>query len=177
MLGNIFRLLDRLLGKATNGTAIVGGWLYLVTALMVTYEVVMRGLFDAPTEWSLELSVYFVLVAGFLGLAATHSDDKNIRVDLFIDRLPAKWKQILSILTGLFGLIFAIVFFVESLDMTMNSFQLESKSTSTLRVPLYIPQLALPIGGLLLMLQFIRILIKDVQSLKKTTTDKQGGQL
>ena len=176
-MGNLFRLLDRLLGKATNGTAIVGGWLYLVTALMVTYEVLMRGLFDAPTEWSLELSVYFVLVAGFLGLAATHSDDKNIRVDLFIDRLPAKWKQILSILTGLFGLIFAIVFFVESLDMTMNSFQLESKSTSTLRVPLYIPQLALPIGGLLLMLQFIRILIKDVQSLKKTTTDKQGGQL
>ena len=175
-MGNLFRLLDRLLGKATNGTAIVGGWLYLVTALMVTYEVLMRGLFDAPTEWSLELSVYFVLVAGFLGLAATHSDDKNIRVDLFIDRLPAKWKQILSILTGLFGLIFAIVFFVESLDMTMNSFQLESKSTSTLRVPLYIPQLALPIGGLLLMLQFIRILIKDVQSLKKTT-DKQGGQL
>ena len=118
-----------------------------------------------------------MLFAGFLGLAATPSDYKNIRVDLFIDRLPAKWKQILSILTGLFGLIFAIVFFVESLDMTMNSFQLESKSTSTLRVPLYIPQLALPIGGLLLMLQFIRILIKDVQSLKKTTTDKQGGQL
>ena len=176
-MGNLLRFLDSLLGKATDGTAIVGGWLYLVTALMVTYEVLMRGLFDAPTEWSLELSVYFVLVAGFLGLAATHADDKNIRVDLFIDRLPAKWKQILSIITGLLGLVFAIVFFVESLDMTMNSFQLESKSTSTLRVPLYIPQMALPIGGLLLMLQFIRILIKDIQSLQKAITDKQGCQV
>lgn len=160
------RWLDRLLGYATGGTAVVGGWLYMLTAFMVTYEVVVRGLFDAPTEWSLELSVYFVLVAGFLGFASTYRDDKNIRVDLFVEKLPVLWQKVLQVVVGILGLIFAIVFFAESLDMMLTSFEMESKSTSTLRVPLFIPQLAMPVGGFLLLLEFIRKIILDVQSLK-----------
>ena len=50
--------------------------------------------------------------------------------------------------------------------MMLTSFEMESKSTSTLRVPLFIPQLAMPVGGFLLLLEFIRKIILDVQSLK-----------
>ena len=57
---------EKFLNAITKAVGVIAGILLLLPALMVFYEVVMRGLFNAPTEWSIELSVYCVLVAGFL---------------------------------------------------------------------------------------------------------------
>ncbi|MFR9141937.1 MAG: TRAP transporter small permease [Phascolarctobacterium faecium] len=56
---------EKFLNAITKAVGVIAGILLLLPALMVFYEVVMRGLFNAPTEWSIELSVYCVLVAGF----------------------------------------------------------------------------------------------------------------
>ena len=59
----------------------------------------------------------------------------------------------------LIGLVFSLVFLVTSTEMTLNSYELGLLSTSTLRVPLYLPQMAMPIGFFILSLQFIANLV------------------
>ena len=161
----VVEMVDQIIQKITSLATVLAGLFILATAVMVCYEVIVRGLFDAPTEWSLEMSVYLVLASGFLGLAATYADDKHIRVDILTARLSERSNTCLNIFVGIVSLGMCLVFLVESWDMVLTSYQMNNTSPSTLRVPLFIPQLSLPVGFLLLLLQLVRKIMLDILDL------------
>lgn len=127
-------------------------------------------MFDAPTEWVNETSVYLVMVSAFLGFAPALASGKHISVDLLITKLPAKTNKLLGAFVSLLGLIFSLVFLVTSAEMALNSYRLNMLSVSTLRIPLYLPQLALPVGFALLSLQFIANLLSPTTAI----AEKEG---
>ncbi|WP_236614577.1 TRAP transporter small permease [Sporomusa ovata] len=171
-------LVDQIIQKVTSLATVLAGLFILATAVIVCYEVIARGLFDAPTEWSLELSVYLVLASGFLGLAATYADDKHIRVDILTARLSERSNACLTIFVGIVVTGMCFVFLVESWDMVLTSYQMNNTSPSTLRVPLFIPQLSLPVGFLLLLLQLARKIILDILDLstKRRLTPEKASK-
>lgn len=114
----------------------------------------MRFLFNAPTEWVNEVSVYLVLISAFLGLAPALASGKHISVDLVTSALSPRWKRLLKLIASFLGLCYSLVFLVTSGETALNSYQLNMLSVSTLRIPLFIPQMALPIGFALMSLQF-----------------------
>jgi C4-dicarboxylate transporter DctQ subunit len=87
---NILDIYNAILNKVTRIIGTFAGVLLFIPALMIFYEVIMRGVFNAPTEWSIEMSVYCVLVAGFLGMPITYLEGKHIQVDLLIAHLSYK---------------------------------------------------------------------------------------
>jgi C4-dicarboxylate transporter, DctQ subunit len=133
---------------------------------------VLRFVFDAPTEWVNETSVYLVMVSAFLGFAPALASGKHISVDLLITKFPPKTNKLLGAIVSLLGLIFSLVFLVTSTEMALNSYRLNMLSVSTLRIPLYLPQLALPVGFALLSLQFIANLLSPTTA----TAEKEGHQ-
>ena len=60
----LFRLVDRIadfLGQ-------LAAWLFFATGAMITYEVLARYLFNAPTIWAAELSQLFLLWGTFIAM-------------------------------------------------------------------------------------------------------------
>ena len=110
------------------------------------------------------------MVSAFLGFAPALASGKHINVDLLITKLPPKTNKALSAFVSLLGLIFSLVFLVTSAEMALNSYRLNMLSVSTLRIPLYLPQLALPVGFALLSLQFIANLLAPATA----TAEKEG---
>lgn len=137
----------------------IAGICILATAIIVAYEVVLRFFFNAPTEWVNETSVYLVMVSAFLGFAPALASGKHISVDLVVSNLSPSATKALKLLVSLLGLLFSLVFLYTSTEMVLNSYRLNMLSVSTLRVPLYLPQMALPVGFALLSLQFIANLL------------------
>lgn len=162
---SVIEIYDRILNAITKIVGVIAGILLLVPALMIFYEVVMRGLFNAPTEWSIELSVYCVLIAGFLGMSVTYGAGKHIRVDIFLCNLSERTRCYIEVFTTIVGIFFCIVFVMQSFDMAMLSLEMDNTSPSTLRTPMWIPQMSLPIGIGLLLLQFVRTLLIDIQKI------------
>lgn len=99
-------LYEMILQKITDIVGIFAGMLLFVPALMVFYEVIMRGVFNAPTEWSMELSIYCVLIAGFLGMPVTYGARKHIKVDIFTSKLSPKNSCLLEIAASIMGQFF-----------------------------------------------------------------------
>ena len=157
----IKKIIVGLAALASRISGVIAGMCILATALIVAYEVVLRALFNAPTEWVNETSVYLVLASAFLGFAPALASGKHINVDLVTCKLSPQVNKVLKIICSLVGLVYSLVFLSTSWEMVMNSFELGLLSTSTLRVPLYIPQLALPVGFFLLALQFVANLLDD----------------
>ena len=122
----------------------------------------MRGLFNAPTEWSIELSVYCVLIAGFLGMPVTYAAGKHIHVDILVGHFNTKTRCYVELFTTVVGMFFCMVFFTQAVEMVQLSFELNNTSPSTLRTPMWIPQMSLPIGMGLLALQFLKTLLLDL---------------
>lgn len=163
----------KILDSVTRVVAVIAGILILLPALMVFYEVVMRGLFNAPTEWSIELSVYCVLIAGFLGMSVTYAAGKHIHVDIVVGNLSPRTRCFIELFTTCVGIFFCTVFLMESFDMAMLSLEMDNTSPSTLRTPMWIPQMALPIGMGLLLLQFVRTLLVDISKISAGDFSKE----
>lgn len=163
----------KILDAVTKIVAVIAGILILMPALMVFYEVVMRGLFNAPTEWSIELSVYCVLIAGFLGMSVTYAAGKHIHVDIVVGSLSPRTRCFIEVFTTCVGIFFCAVFVMESFDMAMLSLEMDNTSPSTLRTPMWIPQMALPIGMGLLLLQFVRTLLVDIAKINTGDFSKE----
>ena len=143
---SIFAVYNRILEKVTNFTAVLAGILLFVPVFSIFYEVVSRGLFNEPTEWATELSTYCVLMAGFLGMGEALARGRHIHVDMMISHLPQKTNEVLRMAVSIICMIFTVIFCYTSAQMVYTSYDLDMVAASTLSMPLWIPQLSMPIG-------------------------------
>ena len=134
--------------------AYASGGLVLLTVIMVFYEVIARSLFHKPTIWATELSIYAIIGSCFLGGAYAVRTYSHVTVDLLINALNDRWKTIFFYLSSSLGLVFSIIFTIYGFIHVGKTLELGETSSSLLRIPMYLPKLFLPIGGILLCLAF-----------------------
>jgi len=139
----------------------------LVLGLILFYEVIMRYIFNAPTSWAQEVSIYLFMWTMFAGAAYTLEQGKHVRIDLLIYRLSPAARRRLEIFTGALGLIFSLVVTYQGYEMVMAAFKYHKLSATPLRFPMWIPQASLPVGFLLLSVQFAAGLMDKFSEIRR----------
>lgn len=168
-----FNVYDKVLRILTKITGVIAGILVLLTSFMIVYEIICRNVFNAPTEWVMEISTYYIIVAGFLGMGVTFAGKKHIHVDIFVGRLSEKARCYIEIFTCFIALFYSFIFMTKSWEMAMWSLEMNNCAPTTLGTPLWIPQISLPIGMLVLLLQIIRTIIVDVAKITANDFSKE----
>lgn len=138
------------------------GLLIFCCGIMIAYEVVVRSVLNAPTEWTMELATYCVTIAGFLGMSVTYAAKKHIRVDLLTSKLSKQTCNILEIVTTFVGAFYSLIFMVKGAQMVMLSYELNNCAPTTLQTPLWIPQSSMPIGMGILFLYLLHDFLASV---------------
>lgn len=138
----------------TWAAAVVAAALLIGISCAVFYEVVVRAL-GAPTEWSLELTTYALVWCGFVGAAYTLKNGRHVRVDLLVERLSPRTARHLELVADVVALAFCMLMVLHGIEYVHLSWVNEATSVSPLRVPLFIPQAAVPVGMALLSLQLL----------------------
>ena len=124
--------------------------LILALCAIVLYEIAARYLFGAPTIWAQEISVYLLLACAFFGFAPTMHAGEHIRIDLLVKRLGANARSALELATCLAVAAFAAVAAWGGYETVLQSLRYGRRSLTLLAVPVWIPQLVVPLGMLLL---------------------------
>ncbi|WP_152656675.1 TRAP transporter small permease [Oceanobacillus sp. CFH 90083] len=137
----------------------IAGILIFMTTLMTFYEVISRSFFGMPTAWATELSTYAIIGSCFLGTAYAVRTYAHITVDLLVNRMNEIMRKIFSYICNVLGLFFSILLTWYGFKHVSMTFELGVTSTSLLRIPMYLPELFIPIGGVLLVIAFILQLI------------------
>ena len=133
-----------------NGVQTLCGLCIAGMAFAVTYEIVARSLFGEPTIWAQEVSVYLLIAVAFLGLAPAHAAGEHIEIDLLARRMSARVRRAVRavILAAIAG--YALVAAWGGLGMVQQSMKFGRRSLTLLAVPVWMPQLLIPVGmGLL----------------------------
>ena len=163
------------LNKSITGIGLFGGILILLNGLFVTYDVVMRYFFNAPTTWVLETSIYLIIAATFLSLAYVMLEKGHVKVDFITAHLSSKTVTRLDIVTSAFSILYCVVLGWQGWKMVLKAYQLGERSPTILGVPLWIPEFFIPLGSALLIFQFIRYVIELFESLTLPPSAEDGS--
>ncbi|MBR0090802.1 MAG: TRAP transporter small permease [Lachnospiraceae bacterium] len=122
-------------------------------------EVVTRYFFGFSSFWAMEYILYFVVWAMFLGASTAMKRKSHIRLELFIDKLPKKARKVVDTFDYFLVLIFSIFFIVSGIGVVVDSYTHGYVSTSLAKTPIWIPQLILPISGVLFTIRSIENIV------------------
>lgn len=146
------KLFDRIVGGlAALGIALAAIAL-LASLFVIVYSVVMRYFLNQPAAWVDELAGYLLVACVMLAAADALRQGEHIAVDIVTERLSARGRR-LTLLVGLVAVAAsAALLLIEGLDMVAFSRMVGLLSNGYLAVPMWIPQLFVPVGAALLLL-------------------------
>ena len=141
--------------------------LVFMMVAVISYEVVARYFFDAPTVWAMELSTllfgpYFLLAGPYLLHTAGH-----VNVDILPSRLPKRTASGLDCLT--YGLIVVVsaVFIYQSLPVAMNAYNSGETSFTAWNPAIWPVKVLIPVAFFMLLLQ---ALAESIEAARRALT-------
>lgn len=141
----------------TRALCIAAAVLGLLLPFPVVYEVVMDQM-SLPPTWVFETSGYAIIMIAFAASGYGLSTGHHFRVSLLPDRFPALARP-LARLSAVLQVGFGLVLLIAGAEQVATDFAQHLQSDTLLAVPQYLPQLAFPIGGLVITLQGIAHLL------------------
>lgn len=124
--------------------------------LSVCAEVIMRYLLHRPIFWVVEVSEYALGYITFLGAAWVLKKEKHARIDFVISRLNQGRQAFLEFSTSIVATIACLLLTAFGVRATWDTFLEGELRASLLTPPVWITLIVVPIGALLLTVQFIR---------------------
>ena len=144
------------------------GWCILILTFSVSYEVVVRYVFNAPTVWVFDMMVQMYgalfLMAGPYALA----QDAHVRGDVFYRLLPVKWQaRIDFVLYILFFFPGMLALFWYGAEIASDSWRYQEVSwNSPARIQIYFFKTLIPIAGGLLIIQGVAECLRCWKAMK-----------
>jgi C4-dicarboxylate transporter DctM subunit len=174
-----FRRIGSILGKTIDQASTIGGGLsaafILIMAFIVFYEIIARAFFNSPTTWVLEYSIYLLIATGFLGAGHLTRIGGHVGVDVITSRLSEKTRTALEFTTHLWSVAFTALLAGSSIFMVRQSIVQHRLSSSILETPMFITELPVAVGAVLLLLQLIRMAVDKAILMTQIKGDSSGN--
>lgn len=139
-------------------------WAIVPLFVGLTYEVVARYVFDAPTEWAFDITYMLYGTHFMLGAAYTLLMGGHIRTDMFYEKYSPRTKGLVDAIGYLVFFFPAVLFLlVAGGDAALVSFRmLEKSEISAWRPPIYPFKAMVPLAALLLLVQGVSEFLKSL---------------
>lgn len=157
------RLAALLEGLCTAG-AFLSALCIALTVLLIIFEIFLRSVFGVSTLVSSEFSGYLLVGIVAMGLAYTLKHEAHIRITLIWDNLPPNWKNRLDILVGCSSVLITCFIIYHALILVYKTQQRGITADTMVQTPLWIPQTAIPVGFILLLLQLLNFILRRIRS-------------
>lgn len=147
-------------------------WLLLPLTLIIVMEVILRYGFGRPTIWAWDTNV--MLLAGLIMLGGGYAllHDSHVAVDILVQRLSARKRAILDLITFFFFFVAVGGLLVEATVVAWSSVQTREMHYSFWAPPIYPLRVVMAIGVFLLLIEGIA---KFITKLLAVMGDKKGG--
>jgi len=163
------RLCDRL--SQTCGT--IAGIMMLLGLALVLIEIVIRTLFDMTLYITEEYTGYLMVAITFLALSYTLKERGHIRMVFLHKVLKGKARIALDIYAFAVGLAVSAVLTMTTTRLFWDSVVSQTRSMQISETYLAIPQFFMPLGALVMVLQFAAELGRSIIKLRSGGGEEQ----
>ena len=106
---------------------------------------------------------YMMAACGFLALADTLKRGEHIRVTLLVSSLRGAWRRGFELWSLFAASLLSLLFAGYSVKLAWQSYTLNDISTSSDATPLWIPQVTMAIGTIVLLIAFVDELVLEMR--------------
>ncbi len=145
--------MGKTIDRISDACGVLAAVLFFVIGGMISYEVVARYLFNAPTIWSEEMSRFAQIWATYLAAAYVLRHRELIAVTLLVERLGPRGRRLADAFSLLAILAFSAVVIVYGAGIARESWEIGRATSTMLAVPKWMTESAIPVGFGLLAVQ------------------------
>ncbi|KPK55193.1 MAG: hypothetical protein AMS22_04890 [Thiotrichales bacterium SG8_50] len=141
----------------------------MIAVIVYYYEVIARYVFNSPTNWAHEsmflmFGMQYLFAGGYV-----LKNNGHVRVDVIYTQFTPRRKAATDIVTSIFFFIFTLTLIGSGWVFFHDSFQVWEVSFTEWGIQYWPVKLAIPLGALLLLLQGVSWLLKDIALLRQKT--------
>jgi TRAP-type C4-dicarboxylate transport system permease small subunit len=151
----IVRVLSRISGAVAAGLIALG-------VVVICEMVVERYVLGRTTIWQIDVVTYSIVAAAFIGSAYVLMTRGHVNVDVLPLHLAPRARFRLALLTTTVAMVFCIVLCVLAIIYWHEAWAANWRSNTVWRARLWIPYSAMPIGLVLLVLEYLAEMIRLV---------------
>ena len=130
--------------------------LLLFAVLIVCVAVVSRYVLNRPLTWVEQISGYILVYMVFLNAAWVLKKERHVKLDLLLLHLNHKTQTWFNMVTSFLGALICVIITWFGAELTWDYFRRGVVSVEMLQFPMYIIWGVIPLGGFLLVIQFLR---------------------
>lgn len=148
-------MLDHLRRLVLIGTRSLAVLAMITTGLMmlsISYDVIARYAFRAPTDWAYPLNSSAVLAVTVLAIPHLYATGHHISMDLVHRSLSPTLRRVADAVTALAAALLGLVLAVTGFQSVLLSYGHGLTGSGTFSVPLWVPDLVLCVSGAFLLL-------------------------
>jgi TRAP-type C4-dicarboxylate transport system permease small subunit len=168
---------NRLIDRLARGMNRCAGWLFVLCALFITFDVLARKFLGFSSRSTTELSGYMLGIGIAWGLAGALDARTHVRIDILIQKVPPAYRGWLHWLALASLVVFAGFLVYGAWHTTMESWDFKATDNSLLKVPLIVPQglwlLGIGVFGVMAALRLLEVAFLlprgDIQAIEHLT--------
>ena len=165
------RMFVRLIDAVSEWSGRIFSWFVIGIISLSLFEVFTRRFLGRPTIWTHEIISYLFCGAVLLTIGYTLKHKAHANVDIFYEKLSPKTKAALELITyAVFLVPFTLIVLYEGTRFAAMSWEMMERTPSAFNFYIFPAKTMLPIGFLLVVLQMISDIIKNIVFLAKGET-------
>ncbi len=164
-MGKIMNSLGRGIDNVSEWLGRIFAYAAIVTMFVVLSNVIARYVFARPLTWAWDVNTYLFGFLVFLGAGYHVLHRQYITVDVIYTRMPPRIKAIASLIAFLVALLFCYIVISEGTSMALRSISRLERASSAWGPIVYPLRALVPIGGVLLIVQYTRNFVSDFSTL------------
>lgn len=133
-------------------------------AVIIFFQVLFRFSIKIPLPWSEELSRYLMIWIGMMGASIALHEGRHIGVDIVMERLHGRVRQILMAVAILLVLWFLWLVVREGAQLAVQNY---SQLSPAMMIPMLLPYGAIPVGGTFMLVQGLCNFLHTILDRKK----------
>ncbi|MBU0925808.1 TRAP transporter small permease [bacterium] len=159
------RLFCVIIDKIIASLGIGASYMMPILAFIVVYEVIARYVFDAPTIWAYDLSLFLFGYIAALGGAYAQQKRAHINVDILYLTVSPKVKNIFNLISYSLGIFFLIIIFYVSIGKFEEAIEFDFRRQSEWAPAMWHFWVMLCIASTLFIVQLVRDMIAEAYHL------------
>jgi C4-dicarboxylate transporter, DctQ subunit len=153
-------LAARALGALSQAATALSALGVLASLALIAWAVVMRYAFNRPPAWVDDAVGFLLVLIVMLAAAQVLRRGEHIGVDLLTTRLSPRAQRWAQAWAALGALAASLVLVLNGWNTALFSRQLGIVAEGNVEIPVYLVQLALPLGGLMMALAALEALAR-----------------
>ncbi len=135
---------------------VLAGILVVFVLAAVFYEIVMRYFLHRAVLWTYEVTGFTMLFITFLATTWLLKREGHVRVDVAVNRLKPEYQCVINVIVSILCAITFLIITIVGAKTTIESAQIRYYTPTELQVPQEYILFIIPVGSLLLSIQFMR---------------------